>query len=126
MSHSCCKSFMSPCHHGGYYPVYQPYYAPVFYPLPAICPCCLHPHHLCCCAKAGAYMKVPEYMKTGAAPKLKVTVTDGEGATAFEVTTMTEGYHVKDDFSSVAPGSKLSVEVTDCTVRLRWCEVICC
>jgi hypothetical protein len=67
-----------------------------------------------------------EYMKTGASPSLKVTLTDGSETTIWEVTGIADGYKIKEDLTSVSPGTSVKVEATDCTARLRWCEVIAC
>ena len=150
MYHSCFTKFYPVCHpwsHYSYYP--YPYFGfPSSYS--ACCPVCYQPYHLCCCKKS--YMMLPqelfvdpatspkerfvggiedvrltlEYMKTGASPKVKITITDAEGTTVWDVTTIPDGYHVKDKFATVSPGAKIKVEVTDCRARLRWCEIISC
>ena len=67
-----------------------------------------------------------EYMKSGTSPEVKLTITNGGETTAWDVTGITDGYTIKDDFASIAPGSQIKLEVTDCTARLRWCETIHC
>jgi len=67
-----------------------------------------------------------EYMKTGTSPHAKITITDADGTTVWDITTIPDGYHVKEEFATVSPGSKVKIEVTDCTARLRWCEIVSC
>lgn len=68
-----------------------------------------------------------EYMKTGTDPQVTITVTYADGTTnEQEITNISNGYHVKDDFATVPPGSKIEIEVNNCTARLRWCEIISC
>ena len=52
---------------------------------------------------------------------------DAQGASStLTYTELGTGYHIKDDFISVEPGSKLTIKTTDASARLRWCETICC
>lgn len=67
-----------------------------------------------------------EYMKTGANPDVKVTITGTDGTTVWKISSIPDGYHVKDNFATVSPSSEIQIEVTNCTARLRWCEVIPC
>ena len=68
-----------------------------------------------------------EYMPvTPATATVKVTITGPGGTTVWDGGGVADGYHVKDDFAPVAPGSKIKIEVNDCIARLRWCEEICC
>jgi hypothetical protein len=56
-----------------------------------------------------------------------VVTVDADGATStWTYSNIDVGYHVKDDFMSVEPGSKLTIQTTDAWARLRWCETICC
>lgn len=69
-----------------------------------------------------------EYMPvTGAtSAAVKITITGADGTSTWEETPVAEGFHVKRDFSTVATGSTITVEVTEVIARLRWCEVISC
>lgn len=127
-----------------------PHYA---YPyMPMVCTGCCQPAHLCRCAKPLAHMKVPqelavdgasspktafigglenvslslEYLKTGATPAIKIAITEAGQTTTWDITTIPDGYQIKENFASVAPGAEIEIDVTDCMARLRWCEVICC
>jgi hypothetical protein len=51
--------------------------------------------------------------------------TEGADST-LSYTDLEKGYHVKDDFMSVDPGSKVTIKAKDALARLRWCETICC
>jgi len=59
-------------------------------------------------------------------PSVKVTITDGGATSTWEESSIPEGYHVKTDFASLSPGSKVTLEVNEATARLRWCETVCC
>jgi hypothetical protein len=59
-------------------------------------------------------------------PEVKVTITSDGTTSTWSDTGIAQGYHVKEDFLSVKPGGKVTIEVTDAVARLRWCEVICC
>jgi hypothetical protein len=133
---------------------YSYYYYPWQYAAhpPAHCHHCGHPGPMCQCAKPLDKMKLPleimadattttqtsfiggleavslslEYLKTGAAPSVKVTITDAGTSTVSDITPIDDGYHVKENFQTVAPGTTVQLDVADCTARLRWCEIICC
>ena len=117
------------------------------------CPVCCQPYHLCCCV-AKTQFQIPqelsvdsstspkealigglcdtsltlEYMaEEGAAfPSIKITLTGSDGTSTWEESSIPAGYHVKSDFSTVSPGTKVKIEVTEAIARLRWCETICC
>lgn len=62
---------------------------------------------------------------TGAtSPSVKVTITDSTGDVTFNITTVPAGYHVKCDFASTAPGATVKLDVTACSVHLRWFELV--
>jgi hypothetical protein len=69
-----------------------------------------------------------EYMPVSGATTaaVKVTISGPGGTSTWEETPVSEGFHVKRDLTTVAPGSSVSVEVTEVIARLRWCEVISC
>ena len=69
-----------------------------------------------------------EYMPaTGAtAPSVRVTIAGSDGTSTWEETAIPDEYNVKNDFSTVAPGAKITLEVTEAIARLRWCEVVEC
>lgn len=70
-----------------------------------------------------------EYMPASGAssPKVTVTITAPDGSTStWQEDPIASGYHVKSDFSTVAPGSKIELEVAEAMARLRWCEVVKC
>ena len=61
-----------------------------------------------------------------ASPAIKVkTVSAGSSAT-WEESTPGTGYQVKSDFLTVDPGTKVTLDATETTARLRWCELFCC
>lgn len=140
-------------YYGGYYAypyTHWPYATSAYYP--TFCSQCGHPAHHCQCAKPLAHMKLPlelladtanpsqqtfvggleavslslEYMKTGTSPSLKVSITETGITSVADITPIDDGYHIKESFLTVAPGATLKLDVTDCTARLRWCELICC
>jgi hypothetical protein len=116
------------------------------------CPVCHQPYHLCGCTPrtrllvpqelwsdastsserfVGGLADVKltlEYMAVSgaAAPTVKVTIVDAGSSTAWEDAAVAEGFHVKNDFSTLAPGARLTLEVTETVARLRWCEVVEC
>jgi hypothetical protein len=60
-------------------------------------------------------------------PSVIVTVTSGGSATStWQETAIGPGYHVKSDFATLPPGSKVTIEVKEASARLRWCETVCC
>ena len=67
-----------------------------------------------------------EYLKTGASATLKVTITESGQTTTWDLATLPDEYQIKENFTTVAPGAEVLLEVTDCTARLRWCEIVCC
>jgi hypothetical protein len=133
------------------YPWYQwTYYAVPYYSM--YCPSCCQPAHLCQCAKPLTAMKLPqelmadttnpssqafiggsedvslslEYLKTGTSPTVKVNITENGTTSTWDIATMPDEYQVKENFSTVSPGAQVTLDVVDCTARLRWCEVVCC
>lgn len=67
-----------------------------------------------------------EYLKTGATPSVKVTITDSGSTATWSITTVPAEYQIKESLTTVSPGATVKLEVADCTARLRWCEVISC
>lgn len=67
-----------------------------------------------------------EYLKSGTTPSIKIAITESGATTTWDITTIPDGYQVKENFASVAPGAEIEIDVADCMARLRWCEVICC
>jgi hypothetical protein len=68
-----------------------------------------------------------EYMALdgAGAPDVNVTITTPGGVTStWGVSPVPSGYHVKDDLATVAPGTKIVIQVTETVARLRWCEVV--
>ena len=53
------------------------------------------------------------------------TTSDGVNST-WSDDTPAVGYHVYEGLLSVKPGTKVSINATDLTARLRWCERVCC
>ena len=67
-----------------------------------------------------------EYLKTGATATVKVTITESGQTTTWDLDTLPDEYQIKENFTTVSPGAEVLLEVTDCTARLRWCEIVCC
>lgn len=61
-----------------------------------------------------------------AAPAVTVTITVDGTTTTWSESVISAGYHVKDDFAGVEPGSLVQLKAVDLTARLRWCERLCC
>lgn len=139
----CCPPY--------YHPFYWCSHTPMHYS--AWCHFCDQPYHLCRCHTKPICMLPQEISVTSAAateetfiggtqdvrlnleytqeaggPPYTVTVTiSGEGGeTKYEITDVPAGFHVKNDFISVEPGSNVRLEVQNCKARLRWCEAIEC
>lgn len=136
----------------GHYP-YFVYAGPYAYPYPiSLCPVCCQPQWHCHCAPKMPMVVPEEALVDASSPKkevfvggncdakltleympvtlatssVTVTITVSGSTTTWKEQPISDGYHVKKDFSSVAPGAKVVVEVTDAIARLRWCEVIDC
>ncbi len=117
------------------------------------CPACHQPFHFCSCVPKTQFQVAQElsvdtsnspkealigglcnscltleYMPTEGAtsPAIKITFTGPDGTSTWEESSIPAGFHVKSDFSTVSPGTKVKIEVTDVIARLRWCETICC
>src|SRR5690242_12112656 len=58
-----------------------------------------------------------------AAPAIKVTTVSAGSSSTWEETAPATGYQVKSDFLTVDPGTKVTLDVTETTARLRWCEL---
>lgn len=140
---------------GYYYPYpFAPYPGPSVHQHGyAHCPACGRPSHLCCC-EARAKVLLPqevtvdaskspkstfigggcgvkltlEYMpeEGAASPAVKVDITEAGTTTSWAEPAIPDGYNVKSDFPKVAPGGKVTIEVTEAIARLRWCEVLEC
>src|SRR3954453_8502825 len=61
-----------------------------------------------------------------ASPTVKVTTDSAGSSSTWEETTPGTGYQVKSDFLTVEPGTKVTLDATEATARLRWCELFCC
>ena len=59
-------------------------------------------------------------------PTVKVTTESAGSASTWEETAPASGYQTKSDFMSVEPGTKVTLDATETTARLRWCETFCC
>jgi hypothetical protein len=59
-------------------------------------------------------------------PTIKVTTVSAGSTSTWEETAPASGYQVKSDFMSVQPGTKVTLDATETTARLRWCETFCC
>lgn len=132
-----------------YFCSWPPYYAvdPAYPDM--LCRRCHHPPHACRCGRegrqsipvemaadtaapkreavAGGARKVRltlEYTGTGVspAPSIKISLSEPSGTSEWNITSIPEGYQVKEDFTSAAPGAKITLEVVNCTARLRWFE----
>ncbi len=61
------------------------------------------------------------------APSISVTAASSTGSTStFTETPPATGYQVKRHFMNIEPGTKVTINATDATARLRWCESFCC
>jgi hypothetical protein len=135
---------------------YYPYYScfETSPPPHAVCPFCSKPSHLCHCHDKSSAMlpeeiaadtanPAPPAVLIGGSSEVKLTLeylpdagkttaavtlamTSDEGTDTVELKDIPAGYHVKDNFAAVNPGSTITLKVVDCTARLRWCEVIAC
>ena len=77
--------------------------------------------------KGDVHLTLEYLVDAGApAPKVTLTFTSGGSTSTWTDSGIAEGYHVKDSFMAVQPGTKVTIEVTDAAARLRWCETICC
>jgi hypothetical protein len=61
-----------------------------------------------------------------ASPTIKVTTASAGSSSTWEETSPATGYQVKSDFLTVDPGTKVTLDVSETTARLRWCELFCC
>ena len=59
-------------------------------------------------------------------PSIKVTTVSSGSTSTWEETTPATGYQFKSDFITIQPGSKVTLDATETTARLRWCETFCC
>jgi hypothetical protein len=135
-------------YHPMYYPYYGGYYAYPYYPWPYAGMGCHPMGH----TAPLTHMKLPleilvdatttsqssfiggledaklslEYLKTGTSASLKVSVTQAGTTTVTDVTPLADDYQIKENFLTVSPGATVTLDVIDCTARLRWCEIICC
>jgi hypothetical protein len=67
-----------------------------------------------------------DYVKEAAAesPSVKVTITDPSGTGEWNITTIPDGFQMKVDFASAAPGASVQLAVNGCTAQLKWFERI--
>jgi hypothetical protein len=74
-----------------------------------------------------AHLSLEYLVDTDAAsPSIKVTVVSGGSTSTWEETSPATTYQCKGDLMSVEPGTRLTLEASGATARLRWCETICC
>jgi hypothetical protein len=69
-----------------------------------------------------------EYLVEAGASSPSVTLSttsDGVNST-WSDDTPAVGYHVHEALLSLKPGTKVSINATNVTARLRWCERVCC
>ena len=59
-------------------------------------------------------------------PSIKVTTVSEGSTSTWEETAPASGYQVKGDFINLQPGAKVTLDATEATARLRWCETFCC
>jgi hypothetical protein len=59
-------------------------------------------------------------------PTIKVTTVSAGTSSTWEETSPGTGYQMKSDFLTVDPGTKVTLEASETTARLRWCELFCC
>lgn len=60
---------------------------------------------------------------TGAeSPSATLTIDDGTGATAIEEKDFGAEYQTRSGYFDLLPGTKLQLNVTNCTARVRWIE----
>jgi hypothetical protein len=122
---------------------------PVYYP--PCCPACGRPAGACCCQKTRVLLwpqelaadptqttatrivggvaeasLVLEYLPPNPPgspdPEVTVELTGDAGTSTTAIKPVPAGFHVKDDFGQVSPGTKLTLTVKNCYARLRWCE----
>jgi hypothetical protein len=142
----CCPpSYHSCCHHhagGAYAWPAMVAYVPVYWPSAAPWAAASHamtlteelyadktttPKSALIGGTSDAHLSVESFVESGAAaPAVKVTVTSDGTTSTWSDTSIAPGYHVKESFITVKPGSKVVLDVTDAVARLRWCETICC
>ena len=69
-----------------------------------------------------------EYLIAAAAPApaVEVKLESTGSSSTWNATDVSAGYHTQESFLSAAPGTKVTLTVTDAIARLRWCERICC
>jgi hypothetical protein len=61
-----------------------------------------------------------------ASPTIKVTTESAGSSSTWEETSPATGYQVKSDFLTVDPGTKVTLDASETSARLRWCELFCC
>lgn len=149
----CCGHWPAYFHgHAGYHHPYHYFVPPVPYTAAAVWPTWTEAKHHCTCSPPHIQV-VPqietvepptsprtiliggtrdvrltlEYMAVdgASAPDVNVTITAPSGVkSTWGVSPVPSGYHVKDDLATVAPGTKVEIQVTETVARLRWCEFI--
>jgi hypothetical protein len=61
-----------------------------------------------------------------AAPAVEVELASAGASSTWNATDVSAGYHTQEAFLTAAPGTHVTLTVTDAIARLRWCERICC
>lgn len=59
-------------------------------------------------------------------PAVKVTTVAAGSSATWSDNTPAEGYTVRQAVLSAAPGTKVTLAVSNAIARLRWCELVCC
>src|SRR5512141_481607 len=112
-----CAPIPDPC--GGHYPMTVPHELAVDAATPS--------QETFIGGKGDVHLTLEYLVDAGApAPKVTLTFTSGGSTSTWTDSGIAEGYHVKDSFMAVQPGTKVTIEVTGAAARLRWCETICC
>jgi len=57
-----------------------------------------------------------------ASPSVKVTLTDADGSSEFNIAGFPAGRHARRDFIAALPGAKLMLEAAGATATLIWFE----
>ena len=75
---------------------------------------------------AGSVLLSAEYVHDpgAASPSVKISIAEPTGTGDWEITTIPDGFQVKQDFITAAPGSTVKLNVSGCTARVKWFERI--
>lgn len=77
---------------------------------------------------AGTVQLTLEYLvdASASAPSITVTTASNGTTSTWQETSPAPGYQVKSHFLNIPPGTTVTVDATETTARLRWCESFCC